>query len=215
MSDGESIADLVRLLMEDRQRQDKQATAEKQQMMAQMEILQQLVERANWREESPARTEVPADQEKVKLTKLSDQNNIEAYLTTFERVMTAHGVDEERWTYKLAPQLTGWAQQAYAALPADLAGTFAEVKAAILRRYDINEETYRQRFRSAAKQSGETYRELATRVWDLASKWTRDCGSQTTDIVITHIRNVIGDLIAFLSVTEVAHTHIYIYIYAS
>ena len=36
---------------------------------------------------------------------------------------------------------------------------------------------------------------------------------ERTNIVITRIRNVTGDLIAFLSVTEVAH--IYIYIYAS
>ena len=34
-----------------------------------------------------------------------------------------------------------------------------------------------------------------------------------TDIVITRIRNVTGDLIAFLSVTEVAHIYIYICIY--
>ena len=30
-------------------------------MLAQMEVLQRLVERVNWREESPARVEVPAD----------------------------------------------------------------------------------------------------------------------------------------------------------
>ena len=35
--------------------------------------------------------------------------------------------------------------------------------------------------------------------------------TERTDIVIIRIRNVTGDLIAFLSVTEVAHIYIYIY----
>ena len=52
------------------------------------------------------------------------------------------------------------------------------MKAAILRRYDINEEMYRQRFRSGTKKAGESYQELATRLCDLATKWTRGCGSQ-------------------------------------
>ena len=35
------------------------------------------------------------------------------------------------------------------------------------------------------------------------------CSNNTyTDIVVTRIRNVTGDLIAFLSVTEVAHIYI-------
>jgi len=58
--------------------------------------------------------------------------------------MRVYGVREDRWAFKLAPQLTGRAQQAYAALNADDAAKYEKVKAAILRRYDISEETYRQ-----------------------------------------------------------------------
>ena len=47
------------------------------------------------------------------------------------------------------------------------------MKAAILRRYDINEETYRQRFRSITKGADESYRELANRIKDLGKKWLR------------------------------------------
>ena len=46
---------------------------------------------------------------------------------------------QNRWAYKLAPQLTGRAQQAYAAMPSEEAGDYALVKAAILQRYDISE----------------------------------------------------------------------------
>lgn len=55
------------------------------------------------------------------------------------------------------------------------AGTYQKVKKAIFRRYDTNEETYRQRFRVARLKDGEAYTELATRLEDLAKKWTADC----------------------------------------
>jgi len=78
----------------------------------------------------------------------TEDDNIEAYLTTFERLMAAYEVKRERWAFKLAPQLVGKAQQAYAAMSADDAADYDKLKKAILRRYDINEESYRQRFRS-------------------------------------------------------------------
>ena len=54
--------------------------------------------------------------------------------------MAAHEVEKARWTYKLAPQLSGRAQQAFAAMEQAKTGDCDEVKAAILRRYDINDE---------------------------------------------------------------------------
>ena len=59
-------------------------------------------------------------------------------------MMQAYKIPKERWVYKLALQLTGKAQQACAAMPTADAGKYDDVKAAILRRYDINSETYRQ-----------------------------------------------------------------------
>ena len=111
----------------------------------------------------------------MKLTKLTESEDIEAFLTTFERMMQVYGVDEACWAYKLAPQLTGKAQQAYAALSAEDAAKYPEVKAAILRRYDINEETYRQRFRETRKKTGESYNELVIRLQDQFKKWTMGC----------------------------------------
>jgi len=91
--------------------------------------------------------------------------------------MAAYEVPANRWAFKLAPQLSGKAQQAYAALDGGAAADYARLKDAILRRYDVNEETYRQRFRSAAFKQGETTKELWVRLDDLARKWTKDCGS--------------------------------------
>ena len=131
-----------REIAEERDRMERQREEERQEMHRQMERLQQLVTEHR----VAAATQPRHDIEPVKLTRLTENDNIEAYLTTFERIMEAHEVSVERWSFKLAPQLTGKAQQAYAALQPDETKTYETVKAAILRRYNINEETYRQRF---------------------------------------------------------------------
>jgi hypothetical protein len=57
--------------------------------------------------------------------------------------MAAYEVVREKWTYHLAPQLTSRAQQAFAALPVGESKSYDSVKAAILARYNINEEEYK------------------------------------------------------------------------
>ena len=110
-----------------------------------------------------------------KLSKLTDSEDIEAFLKTFERVMEAYQVDQSLWAFQLAPQLTGKAQLAYAALCREDAAKYDEVMAAILRRYDINAESYRTRFRGAKRKDGESYREVAVRLQDLLKKWMEGC----------------------------------------
>ena len=158
------MAEVMRLLVEDRRSRERE-------LREQMEMLQAMVEAGTRRDAAPGR----ASDDKVKLSKLAECDDIEAYLTTFERMMAAYEIPEGRWSFKLAPMLTGKAQQAYAAMEPARTAEYAQIKTAILRRYDISEETYRQRFRVAAKKDGETYRELATRVVDLLEKWTKTC----------------------------------------
>ena len=62
-------------------------------------------------------------------------------------------------------------------MPTADAGKYDDVKAAILRRYDINSETYRQRFRSIHLNEGESHRDMATRLSDLIDKWMKECKS--------------------------------------
>ena len=53
-----------------------------------------------------------------------------------------------------------------------------KIKTAILLRYDIKKEMYRQCFWSAKQRVGETPIELATRLQDLADKWLKECDSK-------------------------------------
>ena len=49
---------------------------------------------------------------RLQLNILTQGDDIEAYLTTFERLMLGYGVKKNRWSYSLPPNLTGKAQQA-------------------------------------------------------------------------------------------------------
>ena len=187
------LSDLVRMLLEDQRRRDEELAEERQrretearrhqtEMQEQMEMIKRLVESARplaaeTRTSTTAEDGHRTPRDKLVLTKFEEGEDVEAYLTAFERVMTVYSIDRTRWAIKLAPQLSGRALQAYAALSADRASDYQEVKKAILRRYDIGEETYRQRFRTARKKESEAYVELATRLLDLAKKWLTDCST--------------------------------------
>ena len=80
----------------------------------------------------------------------------------------------------------GKAQQAYAGLSVTDDSDFGQLKSAILPQYDIAEESYRQRFRAAKPRPGESNRELAARLEDLADKWMKTCTSieELRDLVV-------------------------------
>ena len=152
-----SVGDLLKLLTEERKlrAEEEQRRLERElearevvetehrsreeEWRAQLKIFAQLAEGQNQEGEhtGPILREAEAN-----VAKLTNKDDIEAYLATFERMMTAYEVNSQRWVYKLVPQLSRKAQQAYAALPADEAKDYDQVKSAILRRYDISEETY-------------------------------------------------------------------------
>ena len=69
----------------------------------------------------------------LKVAKLMDQDDIDAFLVTFERLMEAYEVPKARWAYKLATQLSGRAQQAHVVMMSETSGDYDEVKSAILR----------------------------------------------------------------------------------
>ena len=185
---------------EERRRHDEEMARREHEMRQQMELLKGLVEGVNKQGEA-ALMKLEKDPG-VRVAKLTEEDDIEAYLTTFERLMTAYEVKRERWAFKLASQLVGKAQQAYAAMSAEDASDYDKLKKAILRRYDINEESYRQHFRSATKKPGETNRELVARLVDLAEKWMQGCTSiaEVTDVVVLEqVTNTLpGDVRVFV-----------------
>ena len=109
-----------------------------------------------------------------KLTE-SDDIHVEAYLTTFERLITSEKLEHQHWAFQLAPYLTGKAQRTYAALNSEEAADYTKLKEAILHKCNIITDSYRQQFRSTFKKYNESYQELVIRMGNLVKKWLKDC----------------------------------------
>ena len=98
-------------------RRDEENERRVRMMQEQLDMMREWMERSNDMENK--RVNKASQYSQLKLTKLTESEDIEAYLTTFERMMGVYEVTEDRWVFQLAPLLTGKAQQAYAALSVD------------------------------------------------------------------------------------------------
>ena len=64
----------------------------------------------------------------AQLVWLTEKDDIETYLTMFEQVMEAYEIDKNRWTFKLAPYLSGRAQEVYGSLATETAANYEQLK---------------------------------------------------------------------------------------
>ena len=62
-----------------------------------------------------------------RLTKLGPDDDVEAYLETFERTAQRENWPVEQWAHIVAPFLTGPAQQAYQDLPVETARQYHSI----------------------------------------------------------------------------------------
>ena len=154
------VTELLKVLLEDRRGRERENKQQMKVMCEHMDSLMRLVETSHRTGGPPgAATALTPSNPEVRLSKLTSSVNIEVYLLTFERMMISYGVEKAHWVVRVASQLSGKAKQAYVAMPTAEAGQYDQVKAAILRWYDINAEMYRQRFRAATWKEEESYRE--------------------------------------------------------
>nr|XP_023668359.1 uncharacterized protein LOC111844269 [Paramormyrops kingsleyae] len=119
---------------------------------------------------------------KPKLFPLSPEDDIEHFLTTFERMANVCRWPRDEWAIRLVPLLTGKARTAYILMDLTDAEDYDKVKEAILAKYEITADIYRRRFRSLKVESGETPRELYVRLKDLFSRWIKPEQSAVEEI---------------------------------
>ena len=149
----------------ERQEREEERAAAQAQVDAMLRVMQEQSQLQAGRGSSVAPTEpLSGPRSDPKVERLCADHDIEAELSTFEHMMEGYDIPEERWAFWLAPKLTGPAQLAHTSLPNDEAKVYVDVKRAILMRYDVDGETYRQRFRSAVFAPTEPPREYAARL---------------------------------------------------
>jgi len=90
-----------------------------------------------------------AVQKEPHLQQLSEVDDIEHYLTTFESIAVACRWPTTDWAVRLVPLLTGKARSAYVHMDIVESLDYQKVKTAILSKYDINSESYHLQFRSS------------------------------------------------------------------
>jgi len=100
------------------------------------------------------------------------------YFMHFEKIAASLKWPEEIWTVLLQSVLIGKARKIYSALPVEQCARYAIVKESILKAYEIVPEAYRQKFRSTAKDSKQTFAEFAQEKERLFDRW---CVSQNVD----------------------------------
>ena len=186
METPQDIQQCLKLLMEDRQKREEEIAAERAEQEQRYQEERQRRERETEERMKLMQGHIEglmkmvegsksvAAQPAVKLVPLKTDDDIGSYLVTFERIMGAHKIEMGLWPHHLVPQLSGKAQLAFAALATGDISNYDAIKTAILARYDINEESYRNRFRTAKRKDGETSREFGVRLMDTLAKWLKE-----------------------------------------
>ncbi|XP_028305626.1 uncharacterized protein LOC114465064 [Gouania willdenowi] len=117
-----------------------------------------------------------------RMEKLTDNDDMEHFLITFERIALACRWPKSDWVFHLIPLLTGKARGAYVHMDFENSLDYIQVKSAILSKYNISSETYRQRFRSLEIHAGESPKELYARLKELYVKWIEPKSKTIHDI---------------------------------
>ena len=116
----------------------------------------------------------------IKVKVLEDNDDVDVYISAFERLAKANKWPQDQWATRLAAALTGKARQAFTRLPVHETGDYHKLKDAVLKAYNLTPEAYRLKFRSGKKQKNETRMQFAVRLRTMFDRWTS--GEEVTDL---------------------------------
>jgi len=164
------------LALQAEQRQQQIALeAEQRQKELAMQIELERVRAATEQTGSQAQTQRPIQfrvQEAAKLLpKLANEQEIETYIITFEKIAGVNKWPEEHWPAILQTQLRGKALKVFAEMSDSECTDFETLKARILEAYELCPEHYRKKFRSLTKQTNESYADFAFKLTNSFKRW--------------------------------------------
>jgi hypothetical protein len=134
-----------------------------------------------------------------KMPPFDDQrDNIDAYLQRFERIAEAQLWPVEQWATYLSTLLKGKALEVYSRIDRVNVNNYDVLKTALLTRYEMTEEGFRQRFRNARSETGETFSQFNVRIENYLTRWielsgtTKDYDSVKDLLVREQMLNSVG-----------------------
>ncbi|XP_060073585.1 uncharacterized protein LOC132553365 [Ylistrum balloti] len=100
------------------------------------------------------------------------KDNIDSYLQRFERYAIAQHWDRDsQWATNLSALLKGNALDVFSRLPVEKSLNYDTLKEALLKRFEMTEEGFRQRFRTGRPDSGETLTQFSVRLDNYFVRW--------------------------------------------
>ena len=90
-----------------------------------------------------------------------EEKEVDKYFLHFEKIANSLKWPKESWTLLLQSVFIGKAREIYSSLSIEQCQSYDAVKKAVLKAYELVPEAYRQKFRSAKKESNQTHVEFA------------------------------------------------------
>ena len=136
-----------------------------------------------------------------KLPTFDDSNDdMDAYLQRFIRYAQVQGWEKDLWGVHLSALLKGKALEVFARLPPEDALDFETLKDALLVRFELTEEGFRKKFRSAKPEVGETFVQFGARLQNYLMRWIELAGADKTFDGLVDL--LLRDQLLFVSNTD-------------
>ena len=183
-----------------------QFTAQRESTQAQVTALQEAVQRlAQGQEQSAVAVSNPVSVRASHfLQKLTPSDDVEAFLTTFERIAEREAWPRDQWAGIISPFLTGDPQKAYFDLPAEHIKDYERLKAEILARLGVTTAVRAQRVHRWRYKSDQPPRSQMHELIQLVKKWLQPeklSGPQMVERVVMdrYLRSLQDDLQRWVS----------------
>ena len=97
----------------------------------------------------------------IRLVPKFEEKEVDRYFLHFEKIAESLKWNRESWTLLLQSVFVGKAREIYSSLSIEQCQNYDAIKKAVLKAYELVPEAYRQKFRSAKKESNQTHVEFA------------------------------------------------------
>ncbi|VDH97589.1 Hypothetical predicted protein [Mytilus galloprovincialis] len=139
------------------------------------EDLIRFIESQQAKQRDDRRFERERENGKLKVPKLppfeEGTDDMDAYLRRYERYAISQKWDKSIWATHLSALLKGNALNVYALMPSDQALDYDALKTCLLKRYNMTEDGFKQKFRSCRPEFGETFQQFSVRLGSYFSRW--------------------------------------------
>ncbi|XP_062589077.1 uncharacterized protein LOC134250727 [Saccostrea cucullata] len=107
----------------------------------------------------------------VKLPKFEEGQDPDVFLRSFEKIAGLQKWHKSQWAIRLVPMLAGKALEAYSRLSDADSDNYEIIKTAILKRYELTSEDYREKFRQGKQSNDESFKDFVVRVERCLNHW--------------------------------------------